>query len=383
MQQFVAAMSALLDGKHGLLAQFYQREVAAAVLNEAADAAAAQLDASEVKEIAPTAIASLLKAVGKEAHEQTRHLGLLALGKWLALASTDELDAATVTGLKTGFKNKPEPVVAGYLRALAVLCRTRANAVVPFADEVVAVIKDSNKKPNVVHLNGVLAVAVAGAIASASSEMDARVAQEGVADLILSSTSFVQNSVRMVLNTVASTSRLGAVPEAPEVSALAALSRAIVWVLASQQSDASEAYSLLVELLCSSSLTVRQSAERAVETIYLSSLEHCPGLVNAFEKKLDALTTEEEASVPPAGVLRRALRVLIPTAISEADETKAQVFAPSSSWRTTRSSLQARKPMHSLASGNLFADDSCRPPPLLPRTRRRMKMMKPQRCWSR
>ncbi|EGZ23887.1 hypothetical protein PHYSODRAFT_485685 [Phytophthora sojae] len=328
MQQFVAAMSALLDGKHGLLAQFYQREVAAAVLNEAADAAAAQLDASEVKEIAPTAIASLLKAVGKEAHEQTRHLGLLALGKWLALASTDELDAATVTGLKTGFKNKPEPVVAGYLRALAVLCRTRANAVVPFADEVVAVIKDSNKKPNVVHLNGVLAVAVAGAIASASSEMDARVAQEGVADLILSSTSFVQNSVRMVLNTVASTSRLGAVPEAPEVSALAALSRAIVWVLASQQSDASEAYSLLVELLCSSSLTVRQSAERAVETIYLSSLEHCPGLVNAFEKKLDALTTEEEASVPPAGVLRRALRVLIPTAISEADETKAQVFAP-------------------------------------------------------
>lgn len=236
--------------------------------------------------------------MGKEAHEQTRHLGLLALGKWLALASTDELDAATVTGLKTGFKNKPEPVVAGYLRALAVLCRTRANAVVPFADEVVAVIKDSNKKPNVVHLNGVLAVAVAGAIASASSEMDARVAQEGVADLILSSTSFVQNSVRMVLNTVASTSRLGAVPEAPEVSALAALSRAIVWVLASQQSDASEAYSLLVELLCSSSLTVRQSAERAVETIYLSSLEHCPGLVNAFEKKLDALTTEEEASVP-------------------------------------------------------------------------------------
>ncbi|KAE9015717.1 hypothetical protein PR001_g13467 [Phytophthora rubi] len=328
MQQFVAAMSALLDGKHGLLAQFYQREVASAVLNDAADAAAAQLDASEVKEIAPTAIASLLKAVGKEAHEQTRHLGLLALGKWLALASTDELDAATVAGLKTGFKNKPEPVVAGYLRALAVLCRTRANAVVPFADEVIAVIKESDKKPNVVHLDGVLAIAVAGAIASASSEMDARMAQEGVADLILSSTSFIQHSVRTVLSTVASTSRQGAVPEAPEVSALAALSRAIVWVLASQQSDASEAYSLLVELLCSSSLTVRQSAERAVETTYLSSLEHCSGLVVAFEKKLDALTTEEDSSIPHAGVLRHALRVLLPTAISEADDTKAQVFAP-------------------------------------------------------
>ncbi|KAG6613552.1 Translational activator GCN1 [Phytophthora cinnamomi] len=328
MQQFVAAMSALLDGKHGLLAQFYQREVAFAVLNDAAEAAATQLDASEVKEIAPTAIASLLKAVGKEAHEQTRHLGLLALGKWLALAGTDDLDAATVAGLKTGFKNKPEAVVAGYLRALAVLCRSRANAVVPFADEVVAVIKESSKKPNVVHLDGVLAVAVAGAIASESSEMDARMAKEGVADLILSSTSFVQHSVRTVLSTVASTARQGAVPEAPEVSALAALSRAIVWVLASQQSDASEAYSLLVELLCSSSLTVRQSVEHAVETMYLSSLEHCSGLVVAFEKKLDALASDEEVSIPPAGVLRRALRVLVPTAISEAEDTKVQVFAP-------------------------------------------------------
>jgi hypothetical protein len=328
MQQFVVAMSALLDGKHGILAQFYQREVASAVLNDAADAAKTQLDASEVKEIAPIAIASLLKAVGKEAHEQTRHLGLLALGKWLALAGADELDAATVTGLKAGFKNKPEPVVAGYLRALAVLCRTRPAAVAPFADEALAVIKEANKKPNVVHFDGVLAIAVAGAIASASSELDARMAQEGVADLLLSSTSFVGHSTRSVLSTVASTSREGAVPESPEVSALAALSRALEWVLASQQSDASEAYLLLVELLCSSSLFVRQSAERAVATMYLSSLDHCAGLVVAFEKKVDSLTTEEEASIPPAGVLRRALRVLVPAGISDADATKAQVFAP-------------------------------------------------------
>ncbi|POM68471.1 Translational activator GCN1 [Phytophthora palmivora] len=327
MQQFVTMMSALLDGKHGILAQFYQREVASAVLNDAADAATAQLDASEVQEIAPIAVASLLKAVGKEAHEQTRHLGLLALGKWLALAGTDELDATTVTGLKTGFKNKPEPVVAGYLRALAVLSRSRATAVVPFADEIVAVIKDSNKKPNVVHLDGVLAIALAGAIASARSEMDARMAQEGIADLLLSSSSFVGHSVRTVLSTVSSTPRQGALQESPEISALAALSPALVWVLASHQSDASEAYSLLVELLCSSSLTVRKGVECAVETMYLSSLEHCCGLVAAFEKKINALSSEEESSIPPAGVLRRALRVLVPAAISEADETKTQVFA--------------------------------------------------------
>ncbi|KAL4175881.1 hypothetical protein KRP22_000839 [Phytophthora ramorum] len=335
MQQFVTAMGALLDGKHGILAQFYQREVAFAVLNDAADAATAQLDASEVKEIASIAIASLLKAVGKEAHEQTRHLGLLALGKWLALAGTDELDSVTVTGLKTGFKNKPEPVVAGYLRALAVLCRSRATAAAPFADEVVAVIKDSNKKPNVVHLDGVLAVAVAGATASGSSAMDARMAQEGVAELLLTSTSFIGHSVKTLLSTVASTARQGFVPESPEVSALAALSRALVWVLASQQADGSEAYSLLVELLCSSSLTVRQSAERAVETMYLSSLDHCSGLVSALEKKIDALASEEEARIPPAGVLRRALRVLVPATISEADDTKkAEAFARE--WQSVR-----------------------------------------------
>ncbi|RLN63550.1 hypothetical protein BBP00_00004061 [Phytophthora kernoviae] len=328
MQQFVDVMTALLDGKHGILAQFYQREVAFAALNDAADASMTQLDAAEVQEIAPKVIASLLKTVGKEAHEQTRYLGLLTLGKWLALAGTDELDAATVTSMKSAFKNKPEPVVAGYLRALAVLCGSRAAAVVPFADEVVAVIKDSNKKPNVVHLDGVLAIAVAGAIASASSSMDSRMAQEGVAEPLLSSASFVSQSVQTLLSTVASTSREVTGPESPEVTALASLPRALVWVLASQQSDASVAYSLLVELLCSSNLTVRQSSERAVETMYLSSLEHCPGLVSALEKKLEELTADKDATIPPAGVLRRALRVLVPTGIYNAEDVKVQIFAP-------------------------------------------------------
>ncbi|KAF4319813.1 hypothetical protein JM18_003529 [Phytophthora kernoviae] len=327
MQQFVDVMTALLDGKHGILAQFYQREVAFAALNDAADASMTQLDAAEVQEIAPKVIASLLKTVGKEAHEQTRYLGLLTLGKWLALAGTDELDAATVTSMKTAFKNKPEPVVAGYLRALAVLCASRAAAVVPFVDEVVAVIKDSNKKPNVVHLDGVLAIAVAGAIASASSSMDSRMAQESVAELLLSSASFVSQSVQTLLSTVASTSREVTGPESPEVTALASLPRALVWVLASQQSDASVAYSLLVELLCSSNLTVRQSSERAVETMYLSSLEHCPGLVSALEKKIEELTADKDATIPPAGVLRRALRVLVPTGIYNAEDVKVQIFA--------------------------------------------------------
>ncbi|RLN84986.1 hypothetical protein BBJ28_00003106, partial [Nothophytophthora sp. Chile5] len=328
MQQLVAAMAALLDGKHGILAQFYQREAAFAVLNDAADASATQLDASEVQEIAELAAKALLKAVGKEAHEQTRHLGLLALGKWLALTGTDELAADSVASLKTGLKGKAEAVVAGYLRTLAVLCQSRAAAAVPFADEVVAVISEANKKPNVVHLDGVLAVGVAGALASASSAMDSRMAQEGVAALLLSATSFVGSSVEALLSTVTSSSRENSAgPVLPEVTALTALPSALAWVLSSQQTEANEAYALLVELLCSACLEVRQSAERTVEAMYLSSLEHCAGLVLAFEKKLKTLA-EKEAPAPPSGVLRRVLRVLVPAGVSGVDDVNTRVFAP-------------------------------------------------------
>uniref|UniRef100_M4BR37 TOG domain-containing protein n=1 Tax=Hyaloperonospora arabidopsidis (strain Emoy2) TaxID=559515 RepID=M4BR37_HYAAE len=326
MQQLVNIMGALLDNKHGILAQFYQREAIFTVLNEAADAATVRLDASESRDIALAVIATLLRAVGKEAQEQTRHLGLLALGKWLVLAGTDELNAATVAGIKSGLANKPEPVVAGYLRALAVLCCCRTTAAVPFADEVVDVIKDSNKRPHGEHLAGVLAVAIAGAMASASSEMGARMGQENVAELLLDSTSFVGTSVRALLSNVATLSRLRNVPETPAVTALATLPRALVWVLASQQSDASEVYSLFVELLCSAILTIRQSAESALEDLYLASVQHCAGLVAAFERKIDALSTGEERIAPSAGVLRRVLRIVVPTAIGDAEITKVHIF---------------------------------------------------------
>ncbi|KAI9921758.1 hypothetical protein PsorP6_002282 [Peronosclerospora sorghi] len=328
MQQFLGLMSALLDGKYGILAQFYQREAAFAVLNDLADIATVRLDVSAVQVIARTAITSLLKALDKEAHEQTRHLGLLALGKWLALGNTDMLDAATVAGIKSGLNNKPESVVSGYLRALAVLCRTRVAAAVPFVDEAVGVIQNSNKKPNVVHVDGVLAIAIAGSIASVNSEIGFRIEQEGVATLLLSSTSFVGNSVRALLNNVAGSSRQDAAPEALEVSALATLSSALVWVLGLHQSDLSEAYSLMVELLCSSKLTVRQSAEGAVKTLYIPALTHCVGLIAAFERKIDALSAHEESTKPSAGVLRHALRVLVPADISTAEDVKTHVFAP-------------------------------------------------------
>lgn len=347
----VAEMSALLDGKLGILAQFYQREAIFAVLSAAADTAVSVIGADAAKAIAAPAVAALLKAINKEAHDQTRHLGLLALGKWLALAQ--ELSGDAVASIKAGLKHKSEPIVAGYLRALVVFCRLASASSVAslqgFAADVVAVIKEANKKPNVVHLDGVLAVGVAGFLASASSEMDATLAHEGVADVLLSDKSFLETSVRALQSALKAAGDNGAstaTAERPELSALAALPTALSWVLSSHQASPNHAYKLVVELLTSSALPAQKSAQAAIKGIYASSLEHCTGLVAAFQHKLTALAgaevdaksaraaipassdvTTDVAILPSAGVLRKALRVLIPESVCDDERVRDAVFA--------------------------------------------------------
>lgn len=342
----VSDMGALLDGKHGILAQFYQREAIFAVISEAADTSTAVLGADAAKSIAGTAISALLKAINKEAHDQTRHLGLLALGKWLAVAQ--EVSAESVTSIKAGLKNKSEHIVAGYLRALVVFCRqvkspTAVASLKSFADDLLTVIKEANKKPNIVHLDGVLAVGVAGYLASASSDMDAKMVQEGVADVLLGDKSFLEVSVRALLNSLKSGNENGATSsvERPEISALAALPTSISWVLSSEQAAPSNAYKLAVELLVSSVLPAQKSAQDAIKGVYASSLEHYQGLVSAFQAKLASIAVAEEDAkrtrvadvttdvsvVPPAGILRKALRTLVPESIRDDDAVREAVFA--------------------------------------------------------
>lgn len=342
----VSDMGALLDGKHGILAQFYQREAIFAVLSEAADTSTAVLGADAAKSIAATAVSALFKAINKEAHDQTRHLGFLALGKWLALAQ--EVSAESVTSIKAGLKNKSEHIVAGYLRALIVFCRQVNSAIAVaslrgFADELITVITESNKKPNIVHLDGVLAVGVAGYLASASSDMDAKMAQEGVVDVLLGDKSFLEVSVRALLNSLKSGNENGADSsvERPEISALAALPTSISWVLSSEQAAPSNAYKLAVELLVSSVHPAQKSTQDAIKGVYASSLEHCQGLVSAFQAKLVSIAVAEEDAkrtriadattdasiVPPAGILRKALRTLIPESIRNDDAVREAVFA--------------------------------------------------------
>ncbi|DBA03620.1 TPA: hypothetical protein N0F65_006799 [Lagenidium giganteum] len=349
--QLVTDVSAVLEGKHGILAQFYMRESACSVLLDAAEVAVTTMSADDLKPVAKVAIAALLKAMDKEAHDPTRHLGLLALGKWIAIAQEIPADAATK--IRAGLQNKSEAVVAGYLRALSVVCHTTkstdlvSSGVAAFADDIIKVLQEANKKVLVLHLDGVLALTVAGSLALASSEMDAKLAQAGVAAMLLDSSSFVEASTKQLLQSLLSddSALSGVGVEKPEVTALVALPTALSWVLASKQTEPSHAYRVLVELLCSRVLAARCSAELAISALYASSVDHCPGLLQAFIAKLSALADAEQQAiaaaaaskddssslsqrvVPPSGVLRRALRTLVPAAIRDHLEVRDAVFA--------------------------------------------------------
>lgn len=347
----VSDMAALLDGKHGILAQFYMREAIFAVLSSAADTAAKVVSAADAKAMAAPAVTALLKAINKEAHDQTRHLGLLALGKWLALAQ--ELTAETAASIHAGLTHKSEAVVAGHLRALVVFCRATAatsassgvSLVERFADDIVRVIQDATKKPNVVHLDAVLAVGLAGYLASASSAMDAKMAADGVVAAVLSDASFLDVSVRALLTSLKSAGEDAV--ERPEVSALAALPTALAWVLASaHEQPLRQAYKLAVELLVSTVRPAQASAQTAIRSLYAASLEHCDGLVQAFAHKLTAVAhadvdakraraalapstdiTTDVSVIPPAGVLRKALRVVVPETVASDESVRDAVFA--------------------------------------------------------
>ncbi|KAJ0409318.1 hypothetical protein ATCC90586_000555 [Pythium insidiosum] len=368
VELLVAPVAALVDGKHGLLAQFYMREAAFAVLADAADAVVAGSLAlgapDDAARVAQTVVAPLLKAVDKEAHDATRHLGLLALGKWLALGA-QPLPADALRRLQSGIAHKSDAVVAGFVRAAAVLLVTTpagaraavASALSPLAPELARVALAANKKPTVAHVDGVLALGLAGMLALEASDADRQLAAAGLPAL-LTDASFVLPSVRLLLQALASAQDNGrdAARLRIEAAALETLPAALTWVLASAAplADAEDrdelppAYTLLVELLTCNVLPARAAAERAVASVYASSLAHADGLLRALQRKLaaaaDQLAREQaqylsrrassvdepsaSAVVPHASVVRRALRTLAPPALRDATAaaTRARVL---------------------------------------------------------
>ncbi|GLD92999.1 hypothetical protein PINS_up001591 [Pythium insidiosum] len=359
VELLVTPVAALVDGKHGLLAQFYMREAAFAVLADAADAVLAGSLAlgaeDDAARVAQTVVTPLLKALDKEAHDATRHLGLLALGKWLAIGA-QPVPAESLRRLQNGVAHKSEAVVAGFLRASAVLLATTrsseraavAKTLAPLAPELTRVVTTANKKPTVVHVDGVLALGLAGQLALETSELDQRFAADGLAALLSDASSFVLPSVRLLLQALASAQDNGrdASRLRIEAAALETLPSALAWALASSDATAIETdqdelpstYTLLVELLTCNVLPVRAAAERAVHSVYASSLAHADGLLRALQRKLaasaDQLAREQEqyfarrASsvdepssfrvVPHTSVVRRALRTLAPPTLRDA-----------------------------------------------------------------
>jgi HEAT repeat protein len=350
IKNLVTEVGGLLDGKFGILAQFYMREAAFASLLEGARASKTNLNSDDSQELALSVLPVLIKGIDKEAHDNTRHLGLLALGEWLSLTSSIPSDV--IAKVKAGLGNKNDAVVAGYLRALAKAANSKQAASIAkggtnLVDDLLNIVLESNKKPNVLHLDGVLAISILAAFAVSSSAIDAKLNQANIPQLLAEdasvSNSYVESSIKSLLGSSAAVDDQ-AIGESLEQTALQVISPALAWSLASFTGEAESVpiggYKLLIELLCSTVHSARKSAEEAVKNLYASSFIHCEGLINAFEKKISNLSTVQATKVIhtsdeeitshhtlTSSVLRRALRVVLPTDVYKSQETVESTFA--------------------------------------------------------
>ena len=137
-------LKAVLDGKRGILAQFYQREAIVQALDGVYECFHTLLF-SEFQTVATTVIEALAKAVSKEAHEETRKYTLKCLGKWV---NTSKLFPDCVSkALDAGLKKYGED----YLYALDVICSFDEpstdiiKGVNTFSDKVKGFLKDKKR----------------------------------------------------------------------------------------------------------------------------------------------------------------------------------------------------------------------------------------------
>lgn len=85
----VSELGAVLSGKSGVLAQWYQRYCLVMGMEGVRESiVSASLTASQMAEIAAHAVDALLPIVEKESHEDTRAIGLGCLTRWVVLLST-------------------------------------------------------------------------------------------------------------------------------------------------------------------------------------------------------------------------------------------------------------------------------------------------------
>ncbi|RLN75257.1 hypothetical protein DYB28_010587, partial [Aphanomyces astaci] len=221
VQTILTEVLGVLDGKHGILAQFYQREAVFTTLYNASLHAPAWEGAAA--DLAALVLPSLVQASTKEANEGTRYIGLQTVSQWLSLLHpTTTLPADISAFFTSGLQHKVDSAVVAHAYALLSARETVSTALaqdVSIVRELVRLVDTANKKPNVLHLDGVLALSVLASLHESHPDQIASVLDVPSA---LVNDSFFATSAALLLQ--ASSSSPPSVPAAgidsPEVAVL-------------------------------------------------------------------------------------------------------------------------------------------------------------------
>jgi hypothetical protein len=197
----ITDLSALLEGKFGLLAQFYQREAVFACFLHIASTISA-LGSTDAQRLAEIVCPVLVKAINKEANESTRYVALSCLSKWLELMQISSLPADVIAMFKTGLQNKTENVVVAHVRAILLISHKCSEAIskasATLLTDLIKLVQESNKKPNVLHLAGVIALSVLSILGSKHPGILEMMKAAKISTLLLDSSSFFATSVSLL-----------------------------------------------------------------------------------------------------------------------------------------------------------------------------------------
>ncbi|RHZ01524.1 hypothetical protein DYB31_000087 [Aphanomyces astaci] len=323
----------VLDGKHGILAQFYQREAVFTTLYNASLHAPAWEGAAA--DLAALVLPSLVQASTKEANEGTRYIGLQTVSQWLSLlhpTTTNTLPADISAFFTSGLQHKVDSAVVAHAYAVLSARETVSTALaqdVSIVRELVRLVDTANKKPNVLHLDGVLALSV---LASLHESHPAQIASVLDVPSALVNDSFFATSAALLLQ--ASSSSPPSVPAAgidsPEVAVLKALPQTITSVLTRSTPSNHRLFGLLISGINHANASVRSTFQAKISSFVSANTWSSVHFLDAFAQGLldlnDLKIVSPEDNVPDksvgtsmSGVLRKNLRTLVPATVYDSD----------------------------------------------------------------
>lgn len=186
VQTMLEGLKNYLEGKHGVLSQFYQRECGFRAIHGVISCYHS-LSMEEANALAVNVFPILAKAIDKEAHDDTRWAGLECLVDWIV--KSGHLSNEVLSLLKKGLANTSKTSTLGYLLICQSICAQSSNEVLLQALSNVApmlleIVQISQKKPATVHLDGILALSALLKLLSSIASVDQMVQKENLLSLL-------------------------------------------------------------------------------------------------------------------------------------------------------------------------------------------------------